>query len=564
MSNHNLTFSAALAVALADNGVTDACISPGSRNTPLIAGFAAETRITKWPILDERSAGFFGVGAARATGNPVVLICTSGTAATEYHAAVVEACQDYVPLIVLTADRPPELRGIGAPQSIDQVSLYGSSPLLFRDIPPPDDDIAPDPRVLAAEIVGAARGLPRGPVHVNLPFREPLLTGEVATHPDRFGPSGTAQPAAPQQQGLADAITGKKGIIVAGRSIEREFPEAVAQLAATTGFPILGDPLSGTRHGRHARDLVVGHGDLLAAAGILDTLRPEVVVRLGPIPTSKPLWQWLESHPDVPQILAEPSGHDATGSAAVTITASPSVVAASLATQSGGSAPSDWASSWKHADLVAETAARRELDRAPFPNEPAIARTVINSCPPQTALTVASSMPIRDIDSFGGTTSQPIDIYGNRGTNGIDGLVSAALGSAASGCPAVALVGDVSMFHDLNALGTMAQLALPLTVVVVNNNGGGIFHFLPHADPTVMDPATFETYLGTPHGTDFVAVAEALGIEAHHVETRERLASLLSEPETGPRLLELRTDRDRNVELHRSVAAAVGEALRQP
>jgi 2-succinyl-5-enolpyruvyl-6-hydroxy-3-cyclohexene-1-carboxylate synthase len=207
--------------------------------------------------------------------------------------------------------------------------------------------------------------------------------------------------------------------------------------------------------------------------------------------------------------------------------------------------------------------ARKAIDDAPFPNEPAITRTVIANCPSGTLLTVGSSMPVRDVDTYGGTSSRTIRFFGNRGTNGIDGVVSSALGTAASGHPAIALVGDVSLFHDLNALGTMAQLDLPLTIVVVNNNGGGIFHFLAHADPARMDRDTFETYLGTPHGTDFVAVGRSLGIDSQRIDSREQLAEALRKPPARPRLLELRTEREQNAALHRSIAVAVEQSVQR-
>lgn len=429
MFDPNLTFSAALASALADNGIAHACVSPGSRNTPLIVGFAAEKRIRKWPILDERSAGFFAVGLARASGNPVALVCTSGTAAAEYYPAVVEAGQSYVPLIVLTADRPPELRGIGAPQSIDQVSLFGSNPVLFRDAAPPDEaGSRDDPHTLVAEAVAAATGLPSGPVHLNLPFREPLLTSREPETPRRRAVTAS-QHKHLMVDDLADDLAGKKGLIVAGRSIETGFPDAVIGLAAATGFPILADPLSGIRHGDHPRDLVLGYGDALAAAGTLDTLLPELVIRLGPIPTSKPIWRWLEDHPDVPQILVEASGHDATHSATTTIAGSPTAVAGALTDQAEAPAPLEWTTAWQRRDDSAGSAIREAIARVTFPTEPAVARCVVENCPPHTLLTVGSSMPIRDIDTFGGGTGTPLRIFGNRGANGIDGLVSSALGA---------------------------------------------------------------------------------------------------------------------------------------
>lgn len=562
MADPNRSFTSALASALADLGLAHVCISPGSRNTPLIAGFAAEDRIKKWVLLDERSAGFFAIGLARATGQPVALACTSGTAATGYHSAVVEASQSEVPLLVLTADRPEELRNVGAPQTIDQVSLYGSSARLFIDAPTPSAATpAQDAADLAATIWTAAVRDTAGPVHLNLPFREPLL--DTTTTTDRYTlPPITPQEAAPLQLAkIAQLLDGRNGIIVAGRTNDRDFPQACTELAAAIGWPIVADPLSGLRTGTHHLDRVLAYGDSLASAGVLDLLRPEIVLRFGPVPTSKATWKWLEDHPEIDQILVDPDGRDATHSAATTLTLSLTAAAVALVDAVSEPAPPGWTTDWRALDDVAAAAISATLSSATFPSEPSIAQTVIESVPPDTIVTVGSSMPIRDIDTFGGNSAKPIRIFGNRGANGIDGVVSVALGSAASGTPAVVMLGDVSLFHDLNSLGTAAQLELPITIVVVNNDGGGIFHFLPHHNPDVLPADTFETYLGTPHGTDFVPVAAALGLDAFEVSERTELAALLLSPTTSPRLIQIRTDRNENLALHRKIATAVKEAV---
>jgi 2-succinyl-5-enolpyruvyl-6-hydroxy-3-cyclohexene-1-carboxylate synthase len=563
MPNPNLAFATALAAAFADIGVEHACVSPGSRNTPLIAGFAAESRIRKWPILDERSAGFFAVGLARATGKPVALVCTSGTAAVEYHPAVVEASESAVPLLVLTADRPPELRNVGAPQTIDQIGLYGSSVRLFIDAPAPNGETTRQHAAdLGTEAWLAATLAQPGPVHLNLPFREPLLTASPETttsSPVRLPDIATPPPL--DLADLATSISGRAGIIVAGRTNDPGFPTACTALAAATGYPVFADPLSGMRHGDHPLDLVLGCGDALATAGMLDRLEPDLVIRFGNVPTSKAIWRWLEDHPDIEQILVDTSGRDATHSA-TTILAHPSSTVANALTQAVPAPVSrQWSASWTEIDIVAGAVIRQALTEATFPNEPAIAHTVVAATPPGAHLTVGSSMPIRDVDTYSNKSSTSIRILGNRGTNGIDGVVSAALGTAASGHPAVVLLGDVSMFHDLNALGTAAQLDLPLTIVVVHNDGGGIFHFLPHGNPDVMDSETFETYVATPHHTDFLAVARALALEAHAVGDIRELAQLISNPTAGPRLIQLRTDRRANLDLHREIAAAIKQSL---
>lgn len=562
MSDPNRAYATSLAAALADLGLCHVCISPGSRNTPLIAGFAAETRITKWPLLDERSAGFFAIGLARATGKPVALACTSGTAAAEYHAAVIEASQSEVPLLVLTADRPPELRNVGAPQTIDQLNLYTSAVKLFVDVPPPDESTtASDAAELAATAWTAATGAIVGPVHLNLPFREPLLTkvAAVQSAPELLPPAPEPEPE--HLLAMADRLNGRRGIIVAGRSNDIDFPAACSDLAAATGWPILADPLTGLRHGSHSLERVLAYGDLLVAAGALDLYPPETVIRFGPVPTSKATWTWLEDHPEIDQILVDPVGRDATHSATSIIAVPSTTAATAFAASVVTPAPLSWTERWAALDDAARQAIAAVLHTAPFPNEPAIAQTVLEAVPPNTTVTVGSSMPIRDIDGFGGKSPAPLRVLGNRGANGIDGLVSVALGVAAAGSPSVALLGDISLFHDINSLGTATQLGLPVTIVVVNNDGGGIFSFLPQHDPEVLDARAFEKYLATSHGTDFVPIAAAFGLETHEVRERGELTRLLSTPATHARLIQVRTDRNENFKLHRTIASAVQQAI---
>ncbi len=558
----NRRFAIALASALADLGVRNAVISPGSRNTPLIAGFAAEERIEKWPVIDERSAGFFALGIARATGTPVVLASTSGTAAVEYHPAVVEASQSDVPLLVLTADRPEELRNVGAPQTVDQISLYGSAVRMFADALPPDTDTSPEaPGEIAIDIWAHATAPPPGPVHLNLPFREPLLEPATSYAPPPVAVPDTSPPELPDLDDLAKRLNGKRGVIVVGRCNDPTFPAACTALARSSGFPVFADPLSGMRHGSHVSAHILSNGDLLAAAGALAGHRPEVVVRFGPVPTSKPVWSWLAANGDVDQILIDDQSRDATNSARTTLELEPAAAATALAATVIG-APADWLDTWVSFDGAASTLVTTALHDTEFPNEPAIARTILDSLPEGSVLTVGSSMPIRDVDSFGGTSRRRLTILGNRGANGIDGTVSTALGTAAAGSNAVVLLGDVALFHDLNALGTAAQLGLPITIVVVHNDGGGIFHFLPQRDPDLLDAETFETYLATPHGTDFVSIGRALGLETHRVDRKETLSSLIATTAEGPRLIQVHTDREENLEMHREVTTAIERLFR--
>jgi 2-succinyl-5-enolpyruvyl-6-hydroxy-3-cyclohexene-1-carboxylate synthase len=349
---------------------------------------------------------------------------------------------------------------------------------------------------------------------------------------------------------------------VAGRTNDRAFAAACAELANRLGYPIFADPLSGLRFGSHTIGNVLGFGDQLAATGALDMLRPEVALRFGPVPTSKPVWAWLGDHPEVDQVLIDMHSRDATNSARTTIELDPTMAAAAIGEAVAVPAPTGWLDAWLELDTIAAELVGSLVDESDFPNEPAVARIVTSAAASGSAIVLGSSMPIRDVDAFAGKDARRLHLFGNRGANGIDGLTSAALGIAASGLSTLVLTGDVSMLHDVNSLATAARLDLPVTIVVVNNDGGGIFHFLPQNDDGLMDPDVFENYLGTPHGTDFVAIAEAFGVEAQNVDDADALSDLVSTRVSGPRLIQVRTDRRANLELHRGISAELGALVK--
>ena len=557
-------FATALAAALADLGLTAAVISPGSRNTPLTSAFAAQGRIEDWSVLDERSAGFFALGMAKTERRPVALVCTSGTAAAEYHPAVVEADLARVPLLVLTADRPGRLRDVGAPQTIDQVKLYGAAVRWFHQGSTPDASAAATAPDLAAHAWAEAMGVPPGPVHLNLPFDDALVAPGDQPIAEREGPGATPRvaagmmsPAAATVAEICALIGGRRTIAVVG-ALPEAGARAVCSMAMVLGIPVLADPQSGLRGGH--RGTVLASGDLLATVGLLDRLAPEAVLRFGAAPTSKAITTWLAGQRHLPQVLVDPAGwRDATASASLVVRADPDAVATAVA-GAADPATEDWGTAWNDADAAAQAALDEALAAEPFPSEPAIARTVAASVPEGGLLYVSSSMPIRDLDAFMGAGGEPVPVLANRGANGIDGVISSALGAAAMGRPTTALVGDVAALHDLNALAAAVRLDLPVTMVVVNNDGGGIFSFLPQADVTRFDPVVFERHLGTPHGTSFAAVAAALGMKVERADTAAALATLVAAG-AGPVLVELRTDRTENVALHAKLRRRITEAL---
>jgi 2-succinyl-5-enolpyruvyl-6-hydroxy-3-cyclohexene-1-carboxylate synthase len=444
---------------------------------------------------------------------------------------------------------------------MDQQNLFGRTVKWSHDI---ESTAEADPvRVvtLAARLVDEATGAPAGPVHLNIRYREPLMpTAEPPEAPDPpMVIDGRLEPSAEAIADIAATINGTRGIVIAGPQDDPAAVTAAAAFAAAAGWPIIADALSGLRCGPHDRSMVLQSADPLAWGGWLQRSEPEWVIRFGALPTSKPLWSWLEQNRGIPDLFIEPSGwRDPTASAASILRADPAAALEGLAKAVGTRAPAEWIDSWRAADAAATTAITTAIDRAPFPNEPSVARTVGRALTDDSTLWVASSMPVRDVDAFLEPTDRRIRVMANRGVNGIDGFLSVGLGSAAvSGRPTTLLAGDLSVLHDLGALATASRLSIPATIVVVNNDGGGIFHFLPQEGHQ-----HFERHFGTPHGLDFTAVAGSLGVEARLVDDAAVLADAVGSERERPLLLEVRTDRNENVTLHRSIKESVETALR--
>jgi 2-succinyl-5-enolpyruvyl-6-hydroxy-3-cyclohexene-1-carboxylate synthase len=581
-------------------GVREAVICPGSRSTPLALAMRAHSGLRSRVLLDERAAGFFALGMARASGRAVAVLCTSGTAAVNLAPAVTEAFHGRVPLVVLTADRPPELRDRGAAQTIDQIRLYGTQVKWFVDMPIPDPtpDLLAHARSVAGRAVATVLAAPRGPVHLNFPLREPLIPdgplGPLPIDPiDRAvlpipNPpyvdvlAGRPALAADQLEALAQRLAAiERGLIVAGPQDDPALPDALTRLAAATGYPILADPLSQARLGPHDRSRVIARGDLIARSGKwIDAHRPEIVVRFGAMPTSKPILQMLQAVR--PALLVVDGGGGWREPALLSTTfvhADEAQFAKGLADAMVGApsrrqanleaSRSSWAGNWLAADVAATDALTAWLASpamAAEPFEPAPFAILAGLMPDGSILWAGSSMPVRDMDTYLDSGPHAIRCFSNRGANGIDGVVSSALGAAAAGTgPIVLVVGDLSFLHDLNALVAAKLHGLSATIVLVNNDGGGIFSFLPQAsteNPEVGLPDAFEELFGTPHGLDFGPIVRALGAE-HEVVGMANLPDALkaSIGAPGVRVLEIRTERARNVALHRQAAAAVATAL---
>ncbi len=573
-TNRNTALASALVEELFRCGVRRAFLSPGSRSSPLALALDREPGIDVTVILDERSAGFAALGAALASGSPTVVTCTSGSAAANLHPAVVEADQAGVPLIVLTSDRPPELRDIGAGQTIDQVALYGTAVRWFSEVGTheADDDGLLHLRATGCRAVAEAT-TGRGPVHVNVSWRDPLgpepaddvpatdplaIEGRSGNRPLTVGLAGRG-PAPALADALADAIAGaERGLIVAGRLPDRGLAPAIAALAERTGFPVLADPLSQLRFGPQDRSRVVTAYDLIVRSAP-SGLSPDLVVRFGDLPTSKPLRAWLRAH-EADLIVVDPPGRwnepSRIAGAFVRADADALIEAVSSRLPEGSDEPSDWAGGWAAAEAAAQGAIAESLDAEAL-TEPSIQRILGSTFADGERVMVASSMPIRDAEAFLEGGPAAVTLHANRGANGIDGLISTAAGIAlGSEQPTWLVLGDLALAHDLGGLAAAAAVPGPLRIVVVDNGGGGIFDFLPQAGQVAPD--RFSELFTTPSSLDVKSAAATYGIP--YLEITDP-AGLRSVAEHDRVLAHVRVERSGNVDLHRRIAAAVAESL---
>ncbi len=559
-------------------GVQAVVLAPGSRSTPLTAAFAARDDLRRFSLLDERSAAFFALGWALETGHPAAVVTTSGTAATECFPAVAEAERAGVPLLLLTADRPHELRDSGANQTMDQVKLYGERVRWFVDVPPPEAD-PPDRvlralRVLADRAVAVAQGFggPPGPVHLNFPFRKPLepspdAAGAAARLARPAGQPFTRLQAAPSvaapdtvHELLALLRDARRGLIVAGpRCPGGDFPAALAALSRALGFPILADPLSGLRFGPHiARTPVLGGYETFLTAG-LPTSPPQVVLRFGAMPTSKALGEALEAlPPDTVQVgvTAHARWQDPTFTLHRLIHAEPTTLCRALTAALPPRTPdADWLAAWQAAEAAAWDAVRQVS-----PPEGRVLAEVVAALPDGARLVVANSNPVRHLDQFVPPQTKALRVFANRGVSGIDGTVSTALGvAAAGGQPTVLVTGDLSLYHDLNGLLALRRCDVRAHIVLIHNDGGGIFHRLPIAQ---HDPPFTEWFV-TPHGLDFAPAAQMYGLRYRRVAVDTVGAALRQALAAArPSLTEVRTDAGEQEAARRQVLATYQHGTR--
>ncbi|MBI2171966.1 MAG: 2-succinyl-5-enolpyruvyl-6-hydroxy-3-cyclohexene-1-carboxylic-acid synthase [Chloroflexi bacterium] len=583
--NRNYSFAGAFVDELARCGLRHVCICPGSRSSPLALSFGRHPAITQWMHLDERSAAFFALGMTRLLREPVAIVCSSGTAAANLHPAVAEAHNDCVPLLVLTADRPPEAVGWGALQTMEQDGMYGRHAKWAVTLPPPEATapLLAYVRSVAGRAWATARAAPAGPVHVNLPFREPLepvpVPGDFTSEGFGLARQGRAGgspflSAPPVQRRLAPGLVERltlelaskeRGLIVCGPQEDGAFPEAVSALARRLGYPMLADVLSQVRCGPHDRAMVVdGYDAFLRDNGVVASLAPEVVLRFGAAPVSKPLTQYLERHPSARHVLVDDGSgwRDPSFLTAEVIQADAAPLCCDLAAAlPSARVESPWLRRWLSLNGTAKDAIARHMKTSAEMFEGRVFAELASLLPHDAILFAGNSMPVRDVDSFFPTMSKKVRFLANRGVSGIDGVVSTALGAAAaSGRRIVLVIGDISFYHDMNGLLAAKAHKLNATIIVINNDGGGIFSFLPQAAYTDV----FETYFGTPHGLTFKAAAELYGLGYTRVEDWRSYRSAVSHSLTdkGVAIIEVPVPaRDTNVALHRQVWQAVGDAI---
>ena len=613
---------AAFAARLAALGVTDTVISPGSRSTPLTLCLDGQPGLRTWVQLDERAGGFFALGLGRGAGRPAVLVCTSGTAAANYLPAVVEASHAGIPMIVCTADRPPELRGWGSPQTIDQVGLYGTAARWSIDLPVPDEADEDVAAGWADTAVSTASGPDPGPVHLNWPLREPLEPAstvsvsaspqapvwagatehdggrETLPEPASTKPALSASAAGsdarpvdsddgrkppPETAYLAEIVAGcERGVVVAGSwpggSLNQElrWAEAARRFAARVGWPVIGEPISHIRARAHDDGTweplacVVATADhLLADEALAEALRPDAAVIVGRTVTTKPVRLWLERTRPRHVVLIDPEDRweqavfRLTGHVPSSVEALESITAG--APPPGRGTPGGWLDTWAKLDDAARAAVSAAVDDGPLLSARA-ARVLVRALPADAVLVATNSMPVRDLDAFVFDTGSVV-CCANRGAAGIDGTASTALGiAAADPSRTVALYsGDLALLHDLGGLTAAARLGLHLIAVCVDNDGGEIFSLLPVADRIPADD--FERLFRTPHGVDLCGLDGFAGIRARRVATADELAAAVhaaaESRNPGVDLLVVDVPRDDDVAQRRAVTTAAQQAAQQ-
>lgn len=566
-SNTNSVWGGVLVETLARLGVRQVVISPGSRSTPLTFAFARHAVFEAIPVLDERSAGFFALGLARQKLRPVVLLCTSGTAGANYFPAIIEAQESGVPLLVITADRPPEMRDCSSGQTISQQRLFGDHVNFYHElaVPAPTLQMLTYLRQTVAHAVGRTALPSAGPVHLNAPFRDPLPPAEddSAKHlragiDESFFAHFEAELPSTSSGTLWQRPTTARGLIVAGAVVTTRgeaYARKVAELSNQLGWPILADALSPLRAHLPADKVVTAYDSILRDSTTARDLLPRSVLCLGSWPTSKVLRSWLESFGGEILLIAPTAlNRDALHGRTRQINAP----VESLAVSGEAVTDSTYAEAWCRAEAAARRVMDETLAKETTMFEPKAAWILGHRLPRRTAVVVANSMPVRDVEYFW-PAGRGHQLFFNRGANGIDGTLSTALGVAHRAQRTVLLTGDLALLHDANGFLLRPKFAGSLTIVLINNQGGGIFEHLPVAEYG----ATFENFFATPQEMMFDRLAAAYGIEHIAVRDWKQFEDLIATlPDSGVRVLEIQTERKRDAARRKQIFAAVARAAR--
>ena len=563
-------YIATLVDEFAQLGITHAVFSPGSRSTTMAMLFREHGDFETYMNIDERSAGFMALGIAKAHRKPVILVCTSGSAVAHYMPAVLEAQYSGVPLIILSADRPHTLQHVGAPQTVDQQKLFGTAVNYYEELAVPQQDhYYTYPRLVARKAYMKAMDVKRGPVHINVPLFEPLVPELDKKHFDcgRLPFSvvgGTIQPS--DVHAMYDLLKNTKVLILAGPSAYPNDIEAILALSYMFNAPILGDPLSNMRSVRDER-VVTSYDAVLTQEAYRDVLQPDCILQIGQMVVSKRVQQWVASMQHTPIISVSPTMDytNPAGNTTLFVQSTPQGLVAALkigipelhAMENEGyaegayeeldTADNGYLATWIHADEVG----RKQLDTVGREQELFEGRTIHllqELLPQHSQIVVANSMSIRDMDYFWSGNRHSAIIYGNRGVNGIDGTVSTALGIATNGMPTVLLTGDLTFFHDLNGLAVAKTHPLILTIIVHNNDGGGIFEYLPQ-----KGTPHFDYLFSTAQGLDYSGLATLYGIDFVRVASNDELKNALQNyvGTMGVHVIEIPTSKERSRELHK-------------
>lgn len=567
-------YIAAFVTELVNTGVTEVVVSPGSRSTPMAMVMAEHPGLQIHMHVDERSAAFFALGKAKASGKPVAMLCTSGTAAANYYPAVVEAKISRIPLIVITADRPHELRDVGAPQAIDQLHLYGRYVKWFAEmaLPEKSDEMLRYVRTVCGRAAATALQAPAGPVHLNFPFREPLIPNlndenlfQMPERANRYVKVDTGELTLDDEafKKIADAVgTCQKGIIVCGQIADDKFAAAVTRLSDVLNFPILADPLSQLRSGKHSHDRMIDTYDVfLRNEDAKEFLKPDLILRFGAMPISKYLTRFIKENPQAVQYIVDGGGgwRDPSLLAAEMVYCNETRFCQGLLSYLLPKNSSAYVGKWvKVNQLVKDNMAMvRDFENL---SESGFFYQLAGMLPERANLFVGNSMPIRDLDSFFHNNEKSIRILANRGANGIDGTVSTALGAASvSADPLYLVLGDLTFFHDLNGLLAAKLHRLDITIIVLNNNGGGIFSLLSQAE----HPKNFELLFGTPLDLDFEPVVRMYDGTFTRIKDWDHLQAVMSDSVSrkGLNVLEIVTRRDRNAAEHQKIWQTISREI---